>query len=311
MMKEGSPFAHWLHISCLLCGNSDSEVVFPGRWETGLGGGFGRYFSSSRLRAVYGPIVRCTHCGFVYANPQPPPSELERVYRRLVDNAYADEEPARTRTAERMLALVERHCPKKGSLLDVGCSIGIFLRCAQRNGWQVLGVEPSSWAIEQCQMRGIPVLQGFIETITLSSESFDVVTMWDVLEHTLNPVQALKKVHDALKPDGFLFINVPNIESVAARLLRHRWPLLLVEHLWYFSPSTLKSLLERNGFRLLAIVPHWITFSLKFVLFRLIQQGILPASLQRWVESAALLRRVFITFTMGEMTAVAKKEGIS
>jgi SAM-dependent methyltransferase len=297
----------WKNVECLLCGSKESGTVFPGHLHEKKGDDLSAYFSASRVSATHGPIVRCKSCGFVYADPQPSSAVLEQTYRNSSSNAYTSENAARLRTAERMLDLVEKKCPGRGALLDVGCSTGLFLQGAQRRGWNVLGIEPSSLAIEECRRCNLPVKQGVIETVNLQPEAFDVVTMWDVLEHSVNPRIALEKVRLALKTGGTIFINVPNVKSWMARILRHRWPLLLVEHLWYFSPATLNRLFKQNGFGVVAKLSHPVTFSMGFIFIRLAQQGLLPPELTTRIGSNSLLKKILITFRMGEMTVVAQK----
>jgi Methyltransferase domain len=134
----------------------------------------------------------------------------------------------------------------------------------------------------------------------------DAVTMWDVLEHVPQPVAALAQVRGWLKPGGRLFLNVPNMESGAARLLGPRWMLLLREHLWYFTPRTLGMALRAAGFSMGSTQTTRVHFSLAYVAVRM---GQYPGGLGAAARMAAgipWLRRISIAFPIGDMMAAAQ-----
>jgi SAM-dependent methyltransferase len=137
-----------------------------------------------------------------------------------------------------------------GRLLDVGSGKGAFLAAARDAGWDVLGVEFAAEAAEAARATfGIDVIVGdFLAIRPLGT--FDVVTMWHVLEHVRDPMGALVHAADSLKPDGRLVVSVPNIESLQARLGGEDWfHLDLPRHLFHFTPRSLATLVEGAGFR--------------------------------------------------------------
>jgi cyclopropane fatty-acyl-phospholipid synthase-like methyltransferase len=133
-------------------------------------------------------------------------------------------------------------------LLDVGAYIGVFVEVAQAAGWDATGVEPSSWAVEVAQRRGVRVRQGTQDSPWLDGQSFDVITMWDVIEHVPNPSAELARAYALLKPGGVIAVHTMDVDSLAARVMGERWPWLMDMHIHYFSPRTLGQMLQQHGF---------------------------------------------------------------
>lgn len=148
-----------------------------------------------------------------------------------------------------------------GRLLDVGCSYGAFLELARERGWRVSGVELSRKAADYSEReRGLDVFRGILEEAALPGERFDVVTLWDVVEHLDDPVRTLAEVHRVLAPGGTLVLFTINQRSLISRvghlLYRasldrfERLPTLLydIHHNFFFDRSTLAAALRRAGF---------------------------------------------------------------
>lgn len=234
------------------------------------------------------------------------------AYDGMRDEMYVAEEVPRRRSARRALALLKkRHSGTYGRLLDVGCSAGLFLQEARACGWDVTGVEPSRWLAEQARGRlgaDVVVCAPF-ETATLEPSSYDVVTLWDVLEHVTDPEAFLTKAESLLKPGGLLVVNVPNLRSWIARAFGRRWPLLLPEHLFYFSPRSLQLLFSQHGLAEPELRVHPVSFDLGYVMRRLSQHRIPIASiLDRFVRNT-VLARFEVPLLMGELTAIGRKPG--
>jgi ubiquinone/menaquinone biosynthesis C-methylase UbiE len=265
------------------------------------------YFSSSRLHVGHHPIVRCCGCGLVMTNPRDDDATLAATYRALEDRAYYADEDNREHAARDHLAVVRRHHPSPGRLLDVGCATGSFVRAASLDRWEVTGLDTSTWALERARERcpGARLVQGLAEPVELPQGSFDVVTMWDTFEHVSSPAAVLASVRQWLAPGGWVFLNLPNCGSWPARLMRRRWVLLLREHLWYFSPRTIGSLLERHGFSCVETAPDYRRFSLDLMARRI---GQYPGAVGRLALSAASrgLPRVGLRIPVGEMIVVAR-----
>ena len=235
---------------------------------------------------------------------------MAAAYRGLQDDTYLAEEAARRRTLGRSLARVhERTAGARGRLLDVGCSAGLFLELARDAGWDVHGIEPSEWLAERARARlgGELISCSSFEQTPLSDATFDVVCLWDVLEHVTDPDQVLAKASRILRPGGILALNVPNLQSRIARLLGPRWPLLLPEHLFFFSPASLRLLFARHGFTVPSLHLHRVSFGVGYVAHRLAQHRFPGAALAGQVLGSRVFKTVRVPLLMGELTALGQR----
>ena len=236
-------------LHCQLCGSGERRVKFrDGPFE----------------------VVTCTVCGLVYVTPRLQGQALLDVYdegywksenpkqRGYAD--YARESALYLRTFQKRMALVKRWIPAKARILDVGCAAGYFLRIAQQHGHDVHGVEMSSAiAHEAVTALGadrvhVGTLDEAIAVKGHAPASFDLVTLWDVIEHVPDPQHVLRLIRGLVKPGGHLLIETQNVASRWARLLGPRWHHYKHhEHLYHFDPQTIRRLLGDCGFRALAV----------------------------------------------------------
>ena len=261
---------------------------------------------SSRGNVAHGRILRCAACGFGFRQSRPAEEDLSALYRQLDPEVYEKEMNGRLVTARRHLKMVQKY--SKGTwLLDVGCASGAFLGCAADAGWSVVGVEPSEVLCRRAQailgVRGdvfcVPLQQA-----DLPASSFDVLTLWDVLEHVPDPRSFMKHCASLIKPGGYLLANVPDLDSLQARVLRKRWPLLLAEHLNYFNRKSLKLCGELAGLQWVKCGRRPASFSLEYVFYRLAQHGIPGAALSHRLVRANFLGDLSVPVWLGETCAV-------
>jgi SAM-dependent methyltransferase len=240
-------------IPCNLCGARNAHLLYPSTLiDTSLNAADFRCTSSAY--GVHPPIVRCNVCGLVYANPRWDASLVNENYSVVEDPTYVEEREGRVLTFGRNLAPFENLVAANSStrrLLDVGCHIGVMIELAQARGWDAWGVEPSVWASEQARARGLRVITGTLDHAAIPENYFDVVTMWDVIEHLTDPAAEIRNVQRLLKPGGIFAIHTIDIESLFARLMGPRWPWLMEMHLYYFSSRTLSKMLAQNGFQVI------------------------------------------------------------
>ena len=137
-----------------------------------------------------------------------------------------------------------------GELLDYGCGNGKYLLRMRDRGWKVTGMDMSAEAIDVCQQRELRAFVGVAPDRQFDAGSFDVVTLWHVLEHVPSPTETLEQVNRILKPNGKLVFGVPNINSLPARWFGKYWfGLDLPRHVTQFSKITAAKLVEKTGFR--------------------------------------------------------------
>jgi 2-polyprenyl-3-methyl-5-hydroxy-6-metoxy-1,4-benzoquinol methylase len=151
------------------------------------------------------------------------------------------------------LNLINSHQPNKGRILDIGAGTGDFLSVAKKDGWQTIGVEPSTKAKSIAINKGV----SFVELTTeLENNSFDVISMWHVLEHVPDLDKQIKELKRLLKPTGTLIIAVPNFKSFDAKYYGKFWAAFDVPiHFWHFSKTALKMLFEKEKMKLEKVLP--------------------------------------------------------
>ena len=152
--------------------------------------------------------------------------------------------------ASRIKLLKKAGIAVSGSLLEIGSHEGLFLKEAQKAGFEVLGIEPNIYAANYAKERGLPSFIGsFEETFDkVKDKKFDVVALFHTLEHMPDYLGNLEKIKMLMKPGGYLIIEVPNSESYRSKKYGDDWVYVYEEHLHYFSPSGIKEILSSIGF---------------------------------------------------------------
>jgi len=203
--------------------------------------------------------VRCPACSHVYANPCLKREEAIKVYSddRTAFSIYTEpvQQDLDRKKYQYGVDLIDTFDPPaRERILDIGCGAGVFLQVAAASGWRsCVGVDANA-AYEETyrDTAGIQYLFGTFETMDPEKlgGDYDAVTMWNVLEHIYDPVPFLQSVGDILKPGGLLFVMVPNVKSLATRLIRTLAPRFNWKHLHYFSPASLTRVVESAGLEL-------------------------------------------------------------
>jgi 2-polyprenyl-3-methyl-5-hydroxy-6-metoxy-1,4-benzoquinol methylase len=191
-------------------------------------------------------LVKSYPIGFVFAGRIPSKEELITHYDGYGRNDYYS--PI---TKKRYQELLDQMEPfrKTNRLLDIGCGIGYFLDEAKLRGWEVYGTEYADKAINICSSKGIDMQQGQLNTEWYESESFDVITSFEVIEHIFDPLDEIKKIYTLLRKEGALYITTPNFNSLERFILKAEYnSIVYPEHLSYYTPRTLHYLLSKNGF---------------------------------------------------------------
>jgi 2-polyprenyl-3-methyl-5-hydroxy-6-metoxy-1,4-benzoquinol methylase len=241
------------HVNCNLCGRDDAFVRFPSTMpeENGRPADPEHFRCTTLSYGQHYRIVQCRHCGLVYTDPRRPSLSILEDYERVIDDRYLAEREGRLATFERNILPLEGMVSSHNGhrLLDVGAHVGVFVEVASRRGWDACGIEPSRWAVEQAQAQGLDVMRATLRDAELDSESFDAVTMWDVVEHLLDPLADIREVARLLKPGGVFCVHTINVDSLFARAMGKRWPWLVEMHNYFFSPQTLGAMVEKAGLR--------------------------------------------------------------
>jgi len=291
-------------IACPVCKGFTTEVYVEGEDQDLESSTIG----SSRKSISPGSILRCHTCRFGFRPMRSSPEQLGELYRQMDPEVYELELEGRDRTAQRHLRIVHQYV-RAGRLLDVGCASGLFLAHASRAGWEVTGIEPNEKLCEEAgkNLDGKGKVQcATMETARLEGR-FDAITLWDVLEHVPDPVRFLLDCCRVLQLNGYLFLNVPDLDSREARILGKRWPLLLPEHLNYFNRQSLQLCAEQATLTPVLFGRRRAWFSLKYLAFRLAQHGILGSRLLQGAAKGPLAQ-IVVPVSLGETFAVLRAE---
>lgn len=240
-------------VRCPLCGADDKRTLYPA--TRGFDPDAHCFSCTSPQLGNHGGIVRCRRCSMVFADPQPDHQALLEAYRSVEDPQYLEETAGRTATFTRSLTGISEFLNPPGRLLDVGCYTGEFLRQALSAGWAVTGIELSRWAAGHAR-KWASVFECELTDLPLSGGPFDVISMWDVVEHVRTPTDLLTGAHRLLRPGGLLALSTHMLDSLPARLLGRRYPFLMGMHLCHFTRRTLRRLLDESGFQVMSIRAH-------------------------------------------------------
>ncbi len=231
-------FKNLEHISCPLCQTNNFEHLFS---------------------IEYLNFVRCNTCGLVYINPCPSAEDLLKVYSRGLKEWTTVEA-----YIHRKIDLFKDYLTKvevvkgKGRILDLGCSIGLFLKLARDRGWETYGADVSYEDVEYAKRNyNLNVFKGTIQDANYPNGFFDVITMWDLIEHISAPIPCLKEVKRILKKKGILFILTGSVESRQAKQKGVYWPFFGGgTHLIFYSPQTIKKILDIVGLKVIKLTTY-------------------------------------------------------
>lgn len=198
-------------------------------------------------------LFQCPDCRTGFRFPLPSEQELRDLYDASLfaspgrRDYYIDDRLSAEINSAKSLALVRRHWYGKGKLLDCGCGFGHFLAYARdHGGFEVAGCELSGFAVKQASQMYHLTLQEATIRKSRFQEHFDVITLWDVIEHLPDPLESLQYLVEHLSPGGLVFLSTGDRFSPAARFFGRRWSILNPsQHLFYFSPASIDALLAR------------------------------------------------------------------
>lgn len=260
---------------CLLCGNQGK---------------------GTKLFQLYRAIHQCDGCGLVYAEPSEEAKYhqyTETYYQQGVYADYLGDRPAIHKNAKRNLEYLESLVAGR-KLLDVGCAAGFFLEAARARGWHVHGLEVSEYASEYARTQlNLQITTGSIVSPPGDFTTFDVVTLWDTIEHLDRPDLALTNIRRLLDPQGVFVFSTGDYDSLLRRLTGKRWRLFAdPTHNFFFDERTLRDLLRRTGFEVVHVSRKgkWVSFSM------ILNQSPLPfgARVGRWLSARNLNRAFYV-----------------
>ncbi|MBN1230454.1 MAG: class I SAM-dependent methyltransferase [Anaerolineales bacterium] len=296
-------------VPCNLCGADDYSLVYPARYENANPDEIIQNFRSSGDEILLDQLVRCNKCGLMYLNPRLKEEVVISGYSGGEDPVFVSQIEGREKTFAKSLKIIEKYKPERGHLLDIGTAGGSFLSVARDAGWEVAGCEPNRWLTEWSKEHyGLDITPGTLFDMQLEDNAFDVVTLWDVLEHTPDPTKVLREIARILKPGGILVTNVPDMDALVTRLMGRKYVFLLSIHLYYFTPDSLRKMFAKTGFKLLKYRTHWQQLAFGYIFFRAEAYIGGLAKLGGKIVKAMGMSNWQIPYTMGQTLFIAEKE---
>ncbi len=299
-------------IPCPVCSSTVFTVVYRGNFPANLSREFlTKTYRSSSDQALFEQVVKCVVCDMAYLNPRLSSGLIVNSYVEGEDIAFVEQDAMRMRTFTKALKRLKRkHGLKlspKTHVLDIGCAGGAFVRSAKKLGLNVVGIEPNTWMSNYARTTYmIDVRSGTLADHSFPDSSFDLITLWDVIEHVPNPGAELTEIYRILKPGGLLVVNYPDFGSLPARVLGRKWPFLLSVHLSYYTCQTMKKHLSAAGFKVKSMRNHWQVLELAYVLKRIIPYFPFVRFLKKGVEKIGL-GLIPLTYWMGQTQVVARR----
>lgn len=222
-------------------------------------------------------IYRCYDCNLMFVHPQPSLDEVLMIY----DNSYfrrgnkylrVNETESRSRNLDndkQKINIIKKY-KESGELLDVGCAMGDFLYLAMQEGFDVTGLEVSTFCTDYVKNKlGIKVHSSDLISAQLPSSTYDVVTLWDVIEHLRNPVETVNEIYRIMRPGGILCFSTGDVGSFYAQIMGRFWHLSTPpQHLFYFSSKNIRKMLNRCGFVVNQITHLGKYATCDFILFK-------------------------------------------
>lgn len=258
-------------VSCNFCNSENHHSIF--QIKDLLLGDFSQTFS----------YVKCSNCGLIFQNPR---VSSEYILKYYPDN-YDSYQPVNANNStllgrilryglRKRANFVYKFC-KGGRLLDIGCSTGDFLdqigESGKKDQWELFGVEISEYAASLArEKKNLKIFNSTLEEAQFPDNFFDVITLWDVLEHLYDPYGSLIEINRVLKKGGVLLIRVPNYDSLDRLIFKSTWAGWdAPRHLYVFNKKILRAYLEKTGFSVASIntnIGSYTTFllSLRFFL---------------------------------------------
>ena len=236
---------------CLICGAENPD----------------RRYSITRFE-----VLSCRQCEQIFLHPLLEPDEVRELFASLysvgegsvpeLKDYYSytfEDEPGNplVQQYESWLDQIEAVRPP-GRVLDIGCGTGLFLSVARRRGWDPFGIDESHQATEHARNHfGLDPWVGEFESFVTSEETFDLVTGWDIIEHSRDPVGLMRSARSRLNPDGVVALSTPNQRSIldlvggliyhlsGQRITKPLEKFYIEQHFLYFTPDSLRDCLER------------------------------------------------------------------
>lgn len=251
-------------------------------------------------------LVTCVDCGVIYENPCYDADTIVAGYMASQEEEHDTQHPMRVRSFYLALKKHASRIPKPGArVLDIGTAGGAFLEAATQFGFDAIGMEPSMDLVTRGKERGLQIEQGTIENHDFEYGSFDMVCLWDVIEHLPDPKTALLEIRKLLKPKGILLINYPDIGTMSAKIAGKKFWWILSVHLTHFTRKTMREICERTGFEVFHFQRYWQTLEFGYLENMAVHYKI-PLTKLITRLTPGFIKRIPVPYYASQTTALAR-----
>ncbi|OGQ36477.1 MAG: hypothetical protein A3F16_00755 [Deltaproteobacteria bacterium RIFCSPHIGHO2_12_FULL_43_9] len=288
-------------VNCPVCEKNDYKVVYPG--TLGKNAPVFGYKWTPEIRKIY-RLVQCKNCSHAYASPRL--SDIYKYYEDVKDETYLNNAGLRKKTARKVLTTIKKFKPD-GKLLDVGCSTGDFLEVAKED-YESEGMELSEWALKIAREKQLLVYKETLrDRAAACRASYDVVTMWGVIEHLEYPKLEIQRINSLLKEGGIVALWTGDFNSIFSKIFRQKWWYILGQHIQFFSWKSMDYLMEEAGFQRVhkGIYPYVISF--EYLGVSLSRYSIVGPLVRNFFKLYGLAAQEFTLKKSDEMFAIYKK----
>lgn len=256
-------------MECNLCGSNKLRLRYKGNIDLNNLDRFSQY-------SWYGDLYECLSCGFVIQKLE---HSIDQILKLLENEKYLDEEIGTLNIEEKgvqfrkLISIMKKTSKLKDSkLLDVGSNTGVFLKEFRKYSDNIFGVEPSKEAAIIAQtLFPQNVQNAVISSAILENTSFDIITMWDVIEHLYDPSSDLMTLFQKLKPGGIVYITTHDVGDWFAKIMGPNYPAYMYQHFFHFSQKTLCLMLQKQGFQIVNLQRFCKSWSLGY-LYQMLQK---------------------------------------
>jgi 2-polyprenyl-3-methyl-5-hydroxy-6-metoxy-1,4-benzoquinol methylase len=297
----------FIHRDCPLCKRKDANILYKRNYE--VKEIQENLFSARRERKKktyeHNTFLKCKNCGLVYANPIIESSVVNQLYKESKYN-YGDQEEDMKNSYGRFLKDIEKFIKNKGRILDIGTGNGFFLLEALNQGYtEAWGIEPSKHAVELANKKiRERIILDILKEDQFKEESFDVITLFQVIDHLEDPNLVLKICNKYLKKRGAILCISHDVSSLSSKLFGEKSPVFDIEHTQLFSKKTIEKILNRNGFKVIQFKNIQSTFTLEYW----IRMSPLPKKLKEFIKKIlGNLNSKKITIKPGNFGVIAIK----
>ncbi len=298
-----------IYRNCPLCGSKIAKLKYKRNYS------FNELkedlFSARRERKKkayeHNTFLQCNNCGLIYANPIINPLIVEALYKESKFN-YGNEQKNIQKSYGSLLRRAEKYLATKGNLLDIGAGNGFFMLEALNQGYkQPHGIEPSKHAIALADIKiRKNIIQDILRPNQLEDDSFDVISIFQTIDHMENPNEILSICNRALKKNRLILIISHDVESFSSKFLGEKSPIFDIEHTQLFSKKTISKILEKNRFQILEIVNLSNTYALEYWIKLSPLPKIMKFFLKKILDFLGLSSRE-ITIKPGNFGIIARK----